>query len=87
MRIRVSKILCRQGSTRLKRHLFCILKACGDGRIGNYDYDCVYLKNGIGYHVFPSTKSQELTFGLAWINECTDDNNVQTWYGADPTIM
>jgi hypothetical protein len=46
--------------------------------IGNYDYESVYLKNGIGFRVFPSTKSQELTFGLAWINECTDDNDLQT---------
>lgn len=56
-------------------------------RIGNYDYDSIYLNNGIGYSILPTTKSHELVFGIAWINECTDENDLQTWFGADPTIM
>lgn len=56
-------------------------------RIGNYDYDSIYLDNGIGYNILSTTKSHVLVFGIAWINECTDENDVQTWYGADPTIM
>jgi len=55
--------------------------------IDNYDYEGIYLKNGMGYHILQDTKSHEFTFGLAWINECREENDVQTWYGADPTIM
>lgn len=56
-------------------------------RIGNYDYDSIYLNNGIGYSILPSTKSHELIFGIAWISKCTDENDLQTWFGADPTLM
>lgn len=56
-------------------------------RIGSYDYDSIYLDNGIGYNILSTTKSHKLIFGIAWINECTDENEVQTWYGADPTNM
>lgn len=56
-------------------------------RIGNYDYDSIYLNNGIGYKILSTTKSHVLVFGVSWINQCTDENDVRTWYGADPTIM
>lgn len=56
-------------------------------RIGSYDYDSIYLDNGIGYSILPTTKSHKLIFGIAWINECTDENDVQTWFGADPTYL
>ncbi|MPN29667.1 hypothetical protein SDC9_177120 [bioreactor metagenome] len=56
-------------------------------RIGNYDYDSSYLNNGIGYSILPNTKSHTFLFGIAWINECNDENDLQTWFGADPTIM
>lgn len=56
-------------------------------RIGNYDYDSIYLNNGIGFNILSTTKSHVFVFGIAWINECTDENDLQTWYGADPTIM
>lgn len=53
----------------------------------SYDYDIRYLRNGMSYHILPSTDSHEFIFGIAWINNCTDATVVQTWYGADPTIM
>ena len=56
-------------------------------RISNYDYDSIYLNNGIGYYILPTTKSQTFIFGVAWIRECNETNKVQTWYGADPTNM
>ena len=56
-------------------------------RIGHYDYDSIYLDNGIGYNVLSTTKSHSFVFGIAWINECTDENDIQTWFAADPTIM
>ena len=56
-------------------------------RVSSYDYDGVNLHNGLGYHVFPITKSQKFVFGVAWINKYNETNEVQTWYAADPTIM
>lgn len=56
-------------------------------RISSYDYDSIYLNNGIGYYILPTTKSQTLIFGVAWISEYNETNEVQTWYGADPTTM
>ncbi len=26
-------------------------------------------------------------FGIAWIENVTTENDVQTWYGADPTLF
>ncbi|NLK22139.1 MAG: hypothetical protein GX308_08735 [Epulopiscium sp.] len=56
-------------------------------RISSYDYDSVNLHNGLGYHILPTTKSQKLIFGVAWIKGRNEANEVQTWYAADPTIM
>lgn len=56
-------------------------------RIGEYDYDNEYLPNGVKYIVFPYTKTSVYVFGIAWINGVNDNNDVQTWYGADPTIF
>lgn len=56
-------------------------------RISNYDYDSIYLQNGLGYYIFPTTKSQNLIFGIAWINGYDETNEVQTWFASDPTIM
>jgi hypothetical protein len=52
-----------------------------------YDYDCSYLKNGIRYDILPMTKSQEFVFGIAWVKNCTEVNDVQTWLAADPTAF
>jgi hypothetical protein len=56
-------------------------------RISSYDYDSIYLNNGIGYYILPPTKSQSLIFGIAWIRDYNETNEFQTWYGADPTNM
>ena len=56
-------------------------------RISSYDYDSVYLNNGIGYSIFPVTKSKILIFGVAWIKEYNEINEIQTWFQADPTLM
>ena len=52
-----------------------------------YDYDASYLENGVQFDILPFTKSRTFVFGVAWICPCTDENEVQTWYGADPGIM
>jgi hypothetical protein len=56
-------------------------------RIGEYDYDNSYLDNGVQFEVLPYTKTSKYVFGIAWINKVNDENEVQTWYGADPSIM
>lgn len=77
-----------QGKVKLSIGIECDTGYFDTGeRIGNYDYDSKYLENGIGYSILPTTESHELVFGIAWINVCTDENDVQTWYGADPTFM
>lgn len=52
-----------------------------------YDYDSEYLDNGIAYVILPNTKTEKYVFGICWIDECTVENDVQTWFGADPTLM
>jgi hypothetical protein len=77
-----------QGRVKLSIGIECDTGYFNTGeRISNYDYDSRYLENGIGYSILPITETNELVFGIAWINECTDENDVQTWYGADPTLM
>ena len=39
----------------------------------DYDYENDYLDNGVSYEIFDFTK--------------TDENELQTWFGADPTIL
>ena len=68
----------------------------GGGRVSNaYDYDADYLENGMSYLIGESTKTESYVFGISWIDDVgwddpIDDNNdrdVETWYGADPTLM
>jgi hypothetical protein len=46
-----------------------------------------YLDNGVQFFVLENTKTTDYVFGLAWINEVNDDNDVQTWYGANPILL
>ncbi|MDO5292729.1 MAG: hypothetical protein Q4F05_08265 [bacterium] len=52
-----------------------------------YDYDTEYLHDGVGYVVLETTTTDEYKFGIAWLNNCTEENDVQTWFGADPTLI
>lgn len=52
-----------------------------------YDYDSEYLDNGIAYVILPETKTDKYVFGICWLEECTTESDVQTWFGADLTIM
>lgn len=53
----------------------------------SYDYDNGYLEDGVKYVIMSSTKTKEYIFGVAWIENVTDENDVQTWFGADPTCF
>ncbi len=56
-----------------------------DGELyAEYDYDIEYLKTGMQYDIFPETKTKKYVFGIAWMNEANEENEVQTWFGADP---
>ena len=73
----------------------------GNEGIGNgkrfsdeYDYDAEYLVNGMSYLILPGTKTEQYVFGISWIddvgrNDPGDGNHnrdIQTWFGADPTV-
>lgn len=50
------------------------------------DYWTEYLKNGVQYHIQQNAKRAIYPFGIAWLENFNEENEVQTWYGADPTI-
>ena len=52
-----------------------------------YDYDNDYFDNGVSYQILKNTQTNKYVFGIAWIVDQRPDNEVQTWYGADPSIM
>ena len=56
-------------------------------RISGYDYDNEYEKDGVSYSILSDTKTQKYVFGISWIENYTVENEVQTWYGADPTFF
>ena len=82
-----------QGFYNDQRYKMSIGVEC-DTLSGNYDYDAGYLENGMAYLIHENTQTDHYTFGIAWIdnvgwNDPVDDNNdrdVETWYGADPTL-
>ena len=56
-----------------------------------YDYDSEFKEaDGLfynSYFLLPDTKTAHYIFGIAWITGCDQDNDIQTWFGADPTYM
>lgn len=54
-------------------------------RESKFDFDVDYLENGMAYHILPFTKTAKYLFGLSWIQPCNEQNDVQTWFGADPS--
>lgn len=53
----------------------------------SYDYSGHYTNNGIAYETLDSTGDSTFHFGVCWIEPCTQENDHQTWFGADPSIM
>lgn len=56
-------------------------------RASAYDYDTEYLDDGVQYKILPMTRTTEYVFGIAWIKPYREDNELQTWFGADPTMF
>ena len=52
-----------------------------------YDYDNDYMEDGVSYLILKETKTTKYVFGVAWIEKVTTENDVQTWFGADPTLF
>ncbi|MFT9846995.1 hypothetical protein [Aneurinibacillus sp. REN35] len=52
-----------------------------------YDYNGDYLSNGIEYETYETTEDRIFSFGVCWIQPYTTENDIQTWFGADPTLM
>lgn len=52
-----------------------------------YDYDNDYMDDGVSYLILEETKTTRYVFGVAWIENVTAENDVQTWFGADPTLF
>ena len=50
------------------------------------DFNGQWDDNGIEVLIFPSTRTHTYRFGVCWINTCTEETDVQTWFGADPSI-
>ena len=50
------------------------------------DYDGSLCSDGIEIYISASTRTSTFKFGVCWLDECTDENEVQTWFGADPSI-
>ena len=51
------------------------------------DYSGNYLSNGIQYETNHTTSDRKFYFGVCWIQPLTEENDIQTWFGADPTLM
>ena len=59
-----------------------------------YDYDADYLENGMAFLIDANTRTERYVFGISWIDNVSrddqmDDNgdrDVETWYGADPSL-
>ena len=51
-----------------------------------YDYNGRNLSNGIEIEILPKTETQYFIFGVAWLKKCSEENDIQTWFAADPTI-
>ena len=48
-------------------------------RINNYyDYDNNYFDNGVSYQILQNTRTNQFVFGIAWIDNPKQDNEVQT---------
>lgn len=51
-----------------------------------YDFGGNLTKRGVEIYIDENTCSRRFMFGIAWLLNCTDENDVQTWFAADPTI-
>ena len=59
-----------------------------------YDYGADYLENGMAFLIDANTRTERYVFGISWIDNVgrdgqmddDGDRDVETWYGADPSL-
>ena len=51
-----------------------------------YDFSGDLLKKGIEIHILEATQRRMFVFGVCWMESCSEENDTQTWFGADPTL-
>lgn len=51
--------------------------------ISIWGFDGKLLKEGIEIYIYEDTGDKNFAFGVAWLLYCNDDNEIQTWFGAD----
>lgn len=56
----------------------------GDCKDYDFDFDGILAKDRIEISIFPTTTTKQFFFGVSWVECCTKENDVQTWFGADP---
>ena len=60
--------------------------AC-EGSFGDseeHDFDGWLGDDGIIIEIKKETNSKEFVFGICWVSHLTDENDIQTWFGAEP---
>lgn len=55
--------------------------------LSRYDYNNDYITDGVQYCLLSFTKTERYLFGIAWIENVNENNDVQTWFGADVTLF
>ena len=80
-RLEMTSMYCESGKLSIGvEGDFCVPKTFA------YDYDGSNLPNGIELLLSADTTSQSFVFGVAWLNHVTEENDIETWFAADPTI-
>ena len=51
-----------------------------------YGFDGILSKEGIEINIYEDTEDKDFIFGVSWLLSCNDNNEIQTWFGADQTI-
>lgn len=51
-----------------------------------YDYGGRNLPNGVEIEIREETADRAFLFGVAWLRNCAQENDLQTWFAADPTV-
>ena len=55
-------------------------------RCGAYDYDTAAVEDGMSIRTLPQTRTRIFCFGVAWLHPEDAAQEIETWFGADPTL-
>lgn len=71
----------------IRKYAEKVLILCETPSSESYKKRNYYMEDGVLYQIMRDTKTTKFVFGIAWIDNVTAENDVQTWYGADPTLF